>query len=77
LTQKTSLRARPNHNAINRHISGPKWPGFRYPDHVNYFTFKTLKTDAAKAGFDFKLVNPHKICLDDNILALLTKPTTP
>ena len=67
----------PNFNAVNRYISGPKWPGFRYPDHVNYFTVKTLKAVAAKAGFDFQLVNRHKIWLDDNILALLTKPTTP
>jgi hypothetical protein len=65
-----------NHNAINRHNSGPKWPSFRFPDHVNYFTVRTLKADAAKAGFDFKLVNRHKIWLDDNIPALLTKPTT-
>ena len=66
----------PNYNALNRRISGPNWPGFRYPDHVNYFTVKTLTAVAANAGFDFKLVNRHKIWLDDNILALLTKPTT-
>lgn len=66
----------PNYNALNRHISGAKWPGFRYPDHVNYFTVKTLTAVAAKAGFDFKLVNRHKIWLDDNIQALLIKPTT-
>ena len=66
----------PNFNALNRRISGAKWPGFRYPDHVNYFTVKTLKSVAAKAGFDFKLVNRHKIWLDDNIQAVLIKPTT-
>ncbi len=66
----------PNYNSLNRHISGPKWPGFRYPDHVNYFTTKTLKAAAANAGFDFKLVNRHKIWLDDNIQALLIKPIT-
>ena len=67
----------PNYNALNRRVSGAKWPGFRYPDHVNYFTVKTLKAVVANAGFDFKLVNRHKIWLDDNILALLSKPTTP
>lgn len=65
----------PNYNALNRHVSGPKWPGFRYPDHVNYFTVKTLRSVAAKAGFEFKLVNRHKIWLDDNIHALLIKPS--
>lgn len=66
----------PNYNALNRHISGANWPGFRYPDHVNYFTVATLSSVAAKAGFDFKLVNRHKIWLDDNIQALLIKPTS-
>ncbi len=66
----------PNYNSINRRISGPKWPGFRYPDHVNYFTVKTLESVAANAGFDFKLVNRHKIWLDDNIQAVLIKPKT-
>ncbi len=64
----------PNFNSLNRRISGPKWPGFRYPDHVNYFTVETLKAVAANAGFDFKLVNRHKIWLDDNIQAVLIKP---
>ena len=64
----------PNYNALNRHISGAKWPGFRYPDHVNYFTVETLKSVAEKAGFEFKLVNRHKIWLDDNIQALFIKP---
>jgi SAM-dependent methyltransferase len=67
----------PNYNALNRYIAGPKWPGFRYPDHVNYFTVKTLAAVAANAGFDFKLVNRHKIWLDDNIQAIFIKPTTP
>lgn len=67
----------PNFNALNRYVSGAKWPGFRYPDHVTYFTVKTLKAVAAQAGFDFKLVNRHKIWLDDNIQAVLIKPTKP
>ncbi len=70
---KAFIRA-PNYNSLNRRISGPKWSGFRYPDHVNYFTVDTLKAVSANAGFDFKLVNRHKIWLDDNIQAVLIKP---
>lgn len=64
----------PNFSALNRRLSGAKWPGFRYPDHVNYFTPATLQSAVEDAGFQFKLVNRHKIWLDDNIQALAIKP---
>lgn len=64
----------PNFAALNRRISGPTWPGFRYPDHVNYFTPSTLRAACEAAGFTFRLVNRHKIWLDDNIQALAIKP---
>ena len=64
----------PNFSSVNRRMSGAKWPGFRYPDHVNYFTPKTLRAAATEAGFDFKLTNKATIWLDDNIQALLIKP---
>lgn len=64
----------PNFSALNRRISGANWPGFRYPDHVNYFTPETLRAACERAGFSFTLVNRHKIWLDDNIQALAIKP---
>lgn len=64
----------PNFNSLNRKISKSNWPGMRYPDHVNYFTVKTLESVANNAGFNFKLYNRYKIWLDDNIHALLIKP---
>ncbi len=64
----------PNFSALNRKVSGADWPGFRHPDHVTYFTPATLKDTVQRAGFDFKLVNRHKIWLDDNIQALAIKP---
>lgn len=64
----------PNFSSLNRRLSGKNWPGFRYPDHVNYFTPKTLQVAANEAGFTFKLTNKANIWLDDNIQALLTKP---
>lgn len=40
----------PNFACWNRHLRGPKWCGFRYPDHVNYFTPATLRLTIEKAG---------------------------
>lgn len=66
----------PNFASFNRQVSGAKWPGFRYPDHVNYFTPSTLRTAAREAGFRFRLVNRHKIWVDDNVQAVLIKKGT-
>ncbi len=66
----------PNYASLNRHIAGAGWCGFRYPDHVNYFTLASLTAMAAKAGFSTRLVNRLNLWVDDNIHALLTKPTT-
>ncbi len=66
----------PNFGSLNRRVIGPKWCGFRYPDHVNYFTLATLRAVAAKAGFTTRLVNRLNLWIDDNIQVLLTKPQT-
>jgi len=64
----------PNFNSLNRRISGKRWPGFRYPDHVTYFTSQTLRELVERAGFDYTLVNRANLWLDDNIKALIEKP---
>ena len=33
----------PNYASINRHVRGARWCGFRFPDHVNYFTPASLR----------------------------------
>lgn len=63
----------PNYASINRKFMGKKWCGFRYPDHVNYFTADNLKRMVMQQGFAFKLLNPVNLLFDDNIKALLTK----
>lgn len=63
----------PNFNSLNRRIIGPKWCGFRYPDHVNYFTLHSLRDVAARAGFTTHLVNRITLPVDDNITVLLRK----
>lgn len=42
----------PNFDCYNRKLRGPRWSGFRWPDHVNYFTPATLRAMAALAGLE-------------------------
>ncbi|CUH87799.1 Methyltransferase domain protein [Phaeobacter sp. CECT 5382] len=63
----------PNYASFNRRVIGPKWCGFRYPDHVNYFTLQSLSDVAARAGFTTHLVNKFSLPVDDNITVLLRK----
>ncbi|MCY4541861.1 MAG: class I SAM-dependent methyltransferase [Rhodobacteraceae bacterium] len=63
----------PNFASLNRLAFGRKWCGFRYPDHVNYFTPRSLRLMARKAGFSMRILNRLRLPVDDNIHALLTK----
>ena len=40
----------PNFACWNRRVRGRRWCGFRYPDHVNYFTPATLTRLVEAAG---------------------------
>lgn len=44
----------PNFSCWNRKLRGLGWPGFRFPDHVNYFTPKTLKKIIEESGLRIK-----------------------
>lgn len=61
----------PNYGSLNRRLLGAKWCGFRYPDHVNYFTTRSLTFMAGDCGLNLKLLNPLRLPLDDNINAVL------
>ena len=63
----------PNYASINRRVFGRSWCGFRYPDHVNYFTPSSLRSTAARVGFRVRILNRLRLPIDDNIHALLTK----
>lgn len=41
----------PNYGCVNRRVRGPKWCGFRFPDHVNYFTPESLRRTVTQSGF--------------------------
>jgi hypothetical protein len=53
---------------------GGRWCGFRYPEHLNYFTPETLRTMAAKAGFRISFGLAGRLPTSDNMWAALTKP---
>jgi len=42
----------PNYASWNRRVRGSNWCGFRFPDHVNYFTPETLVGMVQKAGLE-------------------------
>jgi SAM-dependent methyltransferase len=64
----------PNYGSLNRMIMGRRWCGFRYPDHLNYFTPSTLRSMAAKAGFATRFGATGNLPTSDNMWAVLTKP---
>lgn len=41
----------PNFSSWNRALRGRHWCGFRFPDHVNYFTPELLRRLLAESGF--------------------------
>lgn len=41
----------PNFACWSRVIRGSRWPGYRFPDHVSYFTPATLQLLADESGF--------------------------
>lgn len=71
---KILLRS-PNFNSLNRHIMGAGWCGFRFPDHVNYFTPRSLGNLARSIGYEFRWRN-WLSPFDDNLIVELRRPYT-
>ena len=66
----------PNFSCWNRLIRGAKWCGFRYPDHVNYFTPDSLSALSSNAGLVVIRQNfVDRSPLSDNMYAVLGKAT--
>lgn len=61
----------PNFGSINRRVTGAQWCGFRYPDHVNYFSTHSLRAMADDCGLTLRLINPLLFVFNDNINAML------
>jgi SAM-dependent methyltransferase len=64
----------PNHASWNRALRGPRWCGYRWPDHVNYFTPATLWAMAGKAGLEVERMNwRDRFPLSDSLYAVLRR----
>ncbi|MBL4865459.1 MAG: class I SAM-dependent methyltransferase [Pseudomonadales bacterium] len=65
----------PNFASVNRKIKGIKWPGFRFPDHVNYFTPQSLVNMIESASLSVDRFNfLDRIPTSDNMWMLVGKP---
>lgn len=65
----------PNYGCLNRMVTQKNWCGFRYPDHVNYWTPKTLKQIIAYTGFEIIRFNIwDRFPTSDNMWLIARKP---
>jgi SAM-dependent methyltransferase len=65
----------PNFASLNRRVRGARWCGYRFPDHVNYFTPHTLLRMAQDAGYeivDFR--RPNRLPLSDRMWLVAETP---
>jgi len=61
----------PNFACLNRKLRRAKWCGFRWPDHVNYFTPHTLRTMLDKTGLEIvRMTALDRSVLSDNMYAI-------
>ena len=54
----TAIVKVPNYGCLNRKVRGSRWCGFRFPDHVNYFTPDSLRTMVKSA----EVISPSHCC---------------
>lgn len=61
----------PNYACWNRHFRQRRWCGFRYPDHVNYFTPNTLTRMIETSGLKLWKMNFYdRLPTNDNVWAI-------
>ncbi len=61
----------PNYGCWNRFIRQKSWCGFRYPDHVNYFTPRTLTRMIETSGLKLWKMNFYdRLPTNDNVWAI-------
>jgi SAM-dependent methyltransferase len=63
----------PNYASLNRRVTGRKWCGFRYPDHLNYFTPASLTRMAEACGYHVRFGPTDRLPTSDNMYAVLEK----
>jgi SAM-dependent methyltransferase len=63
----------PNYGSLNRRLTGRKWCGFRYPDHLNYFTPASLRAMGETCGYSVSFGLTDRVPTSDNMYAVLGK----
>lgn len=64
----------PNYASLNRKVRGARWCGFRFPDHVNYFTPRSLCHMLADTGFNrIRMKFRDRLPTSDNMWAVASK----
>jgi SAM-dependent methyltransferase len=63
----------PNYASLNRRVTGRKWCGFRYPDHLNYFTPASLARMAVECGYQTRFGLTDRLPTSDNMYAALVR----
>lgn len=62
----------PNYDSWNRSWRGKRWCGYRWPEHVNYFTPQSLEAIAMSAGFEVERMSLlDRFPLSDSLYAVL------
>ncbi len=65
----------PNYACLARRVRGRRWCGYRWPDHVNYFTPKSLAATAERAGLQVKRMGLLDASpLSDSLYAVVGRP---
>lgn len=67
-----TLHKTPNFDSWLRTMRGASWSGFRFPEHVQYFTPATAKRLIEATGFEW--VDSHANRLGDNFWIVARKP---
>lgn len=66
----------PNYDCFARRLRGPRWCGYRWPDHVNYFTPRSLTATASQAGLRVtRMGGLDRSPLSDSLYAVLGHDT--
>jgi len=64
----------PNYASVNRMVRGSHWCGFRFPDHLNYFTPTSLKRMVLDCDFRIRRFNLiDRLPTSDNMWMIIEK----
>jgi SAM-dependent methyltransferase len=67
----------PNFASVNRRLRGARWCGFRWPEHVNYFTPASLRHAVENAGLQVKRFGPlDRLPTSDNMWLVVQQTRT-